>query len=63
MIAVPQCIDCRHLDRSKAPERTCPAFPNGIPKDIWKGEIDHTKPYPGDSGVRFEPFEEPSPAE
>lgn len=54
MIYVPQCIACRHLDGDKAPERTCPAFPKGIPDDVWEGEIDHRKPYPGDNGVRFE---------
>lgn len=58
MIFVPQCLYCRHLDRSKAPERTCPAFPKGIPDDIWNCKIDHTKPYPGDNGIRLEPVEE-----
>jgi hypothetical protein len=35
-------------------KRTCAAFPNGIPDEIWLGDNDHTEPYPGDMGVRFE---------
>lgn len=33
---------------------TCAAFPDGIPDEIWRGDNDHTKPYPGDNGIRFE---------
>ena len=36
----------------------CEAFPQGIPEEIWVGEFDHTKPYPGDNGIRFEPKDE-----
>ena len=32
--------------------RKCKAF-DSIPMDIWLGENDHTKPYPGDSGITF----------
>ena len=32
----------------------CKAFPDGIPKDILLGNHDHTKPFAGDNGVRFE---------
>ena len=35
-------------------KRTCAAFPNGIPDEIWRGENTHTEPYSGDGGIRFE---------
>tara|TARA_R100000049_G_C1921140_1_gene66390 strand:- start:28 stop:186 length:159 start_codon:yes stop_codon:yes gene_type:complete len=32
----------------------CDAFPKGIPEEIGSGEHDHTKPFKGDNGIRFE---------
>jgi len=32
----------------------CKAFPKGIPDKILTGEHDHTKPFKGDGGIRFE---------
>lgn len=49
----PMCVACEHLHRS-ADNRTCNAFPEGIPEEIWVNQHDHHKPYPGDQGVRFE---------
>lgn len=49
----PMCLACTHLDRT-ADDRSCEAFPEGIPEDIWMNQHDHHKPYPGDQGVRFE---------
>lgn len=46
------CARCKHLKSST--DRTCKAFPKGIPSQIWNGENDHTKPFKGDSGTRFE---------
>ena len=47
------CDSCRHLlDNDK-----CDAFPDGIPEPILTGEHDHTKPYPGDGGIRYEALE------
>ena len=48
------CGDCVHLQTN----RTCKAFPNGIPEKILIGEHDHTKPFKGDNGIRFEPIKE-----
>lgn len=47
------CSYCRHL-KLESPGRTCEAFPEGIPMDIWLGKNKHTGPYPGDNGIRFE---------
>jgi len=54
----PVCLACRHrrVDTVGYPKerRVCAAFPEGIPDAIWLGQNDHTKPYPGDHGIRFE---------
>ena len=56
-----KCLSCNHLlkirDSSK-PFDVCEAFPNGIPREIWKGENNHHSPYPGDNGIVFEPIKE-----
>jgi len=35
---------------------TCRAFPDGIPELIITGKHDHTKPFPGDHGIRYVPI-------
>jgi hypothetical protein len=52
---------CRHFigakktDGDEATERlVCRAFPGGIPAEIAHGGNDHTKPYKGDRGIRYE---------
>lgn len=59
-----QCLRCKHFAGAKwtgkheASEAfVCTAFPAGIPDLILLDKFDHTKPYPGDHGVRFEPAE------
>lgn len=34
---------------------SCAAF-KSIPEEIWLGDNDHTKPYPDDNGIQFEPI-------
>lgn len=48
----PICCGCAHA--TLAFGHRCAAFPDRIPDAIWKGENDHTQPYPGDNGIRFE---------
>ena len=49
------CIFCAHLSDTVGGQ--CDAFER-IPDEIWNGENDHRKPYPGDHGIQFAPEEE-----
>ena len=49
---LPVCVDCKHLHPKGT---TCEAFPDGIPDEIYLYGDKHTKPFDGDSGIRFEP--------
>jgi len=33
--------------------RTCNAFPDGIPDEIWRGKVSHRVPYDGDAGIKY----------
>ena len=48
----PFCVFCKLV--ISPVDRTCKAFPNGIPDEIWEGNFDHRKPYSGDHGILFE---------
>ncbi len=37
----PECTLCANL--LDIPKRTCLAFPNGIPLEIWQGDVKHRK--------------------
>lgn len=54
-----QCMTCQHLHDVGAAngQSACDAFPQGIPFAIQSGETDHSKPYPGDNGIRYAPAE------
>jgi hypothetical protein len=47
-----QCLLCKHYKLMQE----CDAFPDGIPIEIFTCEHDHREPYPGDHGIRFEPY-------
>lgn len=51
----PVCTYCVHL--LSGMDRTCKAFPKGIPEVIWRGLNDHTRPYSGDQGIQFKRVE------
>ena len=55
------CEKCMRLSLNRYAEaedsgelvRTCAAFPDGIPADIWSGKTPHDSPIEGDGGVVF----------
>ena len=50
-MVISQCLKCRwYLSGQK-----CKAFAE-IPQDIYLNNADHTRPYPGDQGIQFEPL-------
>jgi hypothetical protein len=49
------CATCVHKSIYFA---TCKAFPNGIPKQLLSGELQHRTPFQGDSGIMYEPIKE-----
>ena len=53
-----QCANCQHLIQEEVPHTdkpVCLAFPEGIPEPIVTGQVNHSKPYPGDHGFRYLP--------
>jgi len=56
---VPLCVFCKHYREFETdkPVRACSAYPNGIPKEITDGKVDHRVPYRGDGGVVFEAYD------
>ena len=55
MLGVGMCYSCTRMRSGVGDgQPTCEAFPAGIPEQITDGGFDHTEPFPGDHGVRFE---------
>ncbi len=66
-----KCMCCKHYwDTQEFDDNIprCDAFPEpvereedwkllAIPQSILNEKFDHTKPYPGDHGIRFEPYD------
>ena len=50
-----QCARCAHYHMGQF---TCDDFPDRIPDEIFTGLVDHSKRYPGDHGIRFEPYKD-----
>lgn len=48
----PVCSWCKNFLSLR--DKSCRAFPDGIPADIWHGEDKHQKPFVGDQGIQFE---------
>ena len=48
----PTCCDCKHADLFG--NRKCSAFPDGIPLEIWCGDVSHNTVVDGDGGIVFE---------
>ena len=49
-----ECFACEHWHKGSDPI-ACEAFPDEIPIQILSGSVSHTKPYPGDGGMRYAP--------
>ena len=54
----PACFNCTHFRGMVKGRVRCTAFPEGIPAELTvKGAI-HDRPFQGDSGIRFELYED-----
>jgi hypothetical protein len=53
-VVTPYCFECKHFLGEKGAGYHCAAFSDRIPNKILLVEFDHSKPYPGDRGIRFE---------
>jgi hypothetical protein len=50
------CWTCAHFDPRALEQHgqmRCDAFPAGVPVWIQLGQVDHTRPFPGDQGLRY----------
>lgn len=62
-----QCLSCKHYKHDnnliycsafEEPIKNHRAlYPCAIPEEILDGIVEHTKPYPGDNGVMYEPID------
>ena len=53
--SISQCPSCKNIRADEKGDPKCNAFPKGIPEAIFSAEFDHTKPFKGDKGIRYEP--------
>lgn len=59
LVYSPVCTLCQHFTGTEPGQRTCKAFPAGIPSEIWRGENPHTEPYEGDQGIQYQELPKP----
>jgi len=52
----PQCQDCANYMRERSRIPRCKAFPVAIPEELYTSCADHTQPYQGDNGIRYEKY-------
>tara|TARA_R100001086_G_scaffold6445_1_gene3969 strand:- start:3295 stop:3495 length:201 start_codon:yes stop_codon:yes gene_type:complete len=57
-VGEPICFSCKHLNLLNIDKFACKAFEEGIPKEIIRSENNHSKPFKGDNGIRFESINE-----
>lgn len=69
MLKQAKCLSCKHFIFDDTIVPKCEAFPEiverkeeffpcAIPHVIFAEQFDHTKPYPGDNGIQYEPIDE-----
>lgn len=46
----PQCICCQRYHLGK---ETCDAYPEGVPREIYRNEVSHKTPYEEDHGLMY----------
>ena len=54
---IPIGFDCAYFQGRIRGEQRCKAFPDGIPKEMFKQGATHDTPVDGDHGVRFMPLQ------
>ncbi len=56
MLTDSQCEYCKHVDRKRIYTEGyyCPAYPDGIPDEIFLNVVEHNKAYAHDNGIQFE---------
>ena len=59
-LVVTQCLLCDHMSRIGG--LVCRAFPGRIPTEIVENRADHSEPFEGDDGIRFNPRPDAQPA-
>ena len=57
-----QCATCLHFvspfarpDRDFSAPASCPAFPAGIPDEVYENVLDHREEIAGDNGIQWTP--------